>query len=224
MPLAPLTKYPTFGRLASWDEWKDATATHLPDLLWPWFISNSVGFALLWISLLDERSGTQVARRSWGALMVTAGVVNSFFLWTDPKVYIEFGVLAIPTLQRFIYSKYFLNPTYLVGPIIICQWAIGIIMLQRNPKPAILRMALFGAIIWFLGITPLGLGSAFPSSLVYASTMLVCLKQFPNRHRHNEHMVSKGVAEERSHLSGKDREHAAICFTKGLERNKYKTS
>lgn len=182
----PLNDYPTFGRVASWDEWKEATATNLPDSLGPWFISNMLGFILLWIALLvddDKRRGptattTAIARRSWGALMMIAGFVNAFVLWTEPNGYIEFGVLAIPPLQHFIYSQYFFaaNPAYLVGPIILGQWAIGIVLLQRTPTPARLKMALIGTFIWFLGIAPLGMGSAFPASLIYASTMLVCWK------------------------------------------------
>jgi cytochrome bd-type quinol oxidase subunit 2 len=92
---------------------------------------------------------------------------------TNPTRYIEFGLLAIPPMQRFIYSKFFASPALLVLPIAVIQLLIGIILLLSE-TPSTLKAGLVGAIFWFLGLTTLALGSAFPSSLIYATTMLLC--------------------------------------------------
>ena len=174
MPFVNLSEFPTFGRVATWDEWRTATSQALPDMLFPWFVSNMSGFLLLWIAIKFP----WFSRQSWGLLMMLACVVNCYeMVLTDPTGYHEFGVLAIPPLQRFIYSKYFANPAFMVLPIAAGQMAIGLALLLCGEKPSrrrLLKAGLTGAIVWFFGIAPLGLASAFPSSLVFASTMMLC--------------------------------------------------
>jgi len=114
-------------------------------------------------------------------LLILASVVNTYVTFADAKgCWHEFGVLAIPPLQHFIYSKYFENPAFMVYPIAVCQNVIGSTLLFIKEENASLsskkrlRAALVGALIFFFGIAPLGLMSGFPSSLVYASTMMLC--------------------------------------------------
>jgi hypothetical protein len=166
MPLTPLREYPTFGRVTTWEEWLLATATALPDMLFPWFISNMVGFVLLWIAIKVP----WLSRKAWGVLLILASIVNIYTVLTDPKGYIEFGVLAIPPMQHFIYSRYFANPAFFVLFIAACQSIVGFVFLLSE-TPSLLKAGLTGAIIWFFGLAPLGLGSAFPLSLVYATTI-----------------------------------------------------
>ena len=169
MPVVLLREFPTFGRVATWEEWRNATAQALADFLFPWFVSNMVGFLLLWIAVKFP----WFSRKAWGLLMIIACFVNSYMMITDPTGYIEFGVLAIPPMQRFIYSKFFASPALLVLPIALFQLLVGIILLLSE-TPSVLKAGLAGAIFWFLGITTLGLASAFPSSLIYATTMVLC--------------------------------------------------
>lgn len=164
-----LRELPIFGRVATWEEWRAVTAETLPDFIVPWFICNMLGFILLWIAIKFP----QISRKAWGLLMILACFVNSYVVLTDPKSYLEFGVLAIPTMQKFIYSKFFSYPALLVIPIAVYQLAIGIVLLLSE-SPSLIRVSLMGAMVFFFGITPLGLSSAFPSSLVYASTMMLC--------------------------------------------------
>eukprot|EP00978_Attheya_sp_CCMP212_P033335 scaffold133976_cov51-Attheya_sp.AAC.4 len=126
----PLREYPTFGRVATWDEWRAATFQSLPDFLFPWFISNMVGFCLMWIAIKFP----QVSRKTWGFLLILASLVNAYVVLTDPTGYIEYGVVAIPPLQHFIYSKFFVYPTVLVLPIAICQGIIGLILLRSQKQ------------------------------------------------------------------------------------------
>uniref|UniRef100_A0A7S2XIR5 Uncharacterized protein n=1 Tax=Attheya septentrionalis TaxID=420275 RepID=A0A7S2XIR5_9STRA len=165
----PLREYPTFGRVATWDEWRAATFQSIPDFLFPWFLSNMVGFCLLWIAIKFP----QVSRKTWGFLLILASLVNSYVVLTDPTGYIEYGVVAIPPLQHFIYSKFFASPTVLVLPIAICQGIIGLVLL-RSQNQRLVKAGLMGATIFFFGVSLLGIGSAFPSSLIYASTMMLC--------------------------------------------------
>lgn len=128
-----------------------------------------LGFVLLWIAIKFP----VFSRKAWGLLMILACLVNSYVTMTDPTSYIEFGVLAIPPMQHFIYSKYFANPVLFLFPIAVFQFVVGIILLLSK-TPSVLKLGLAGAIFWFVGIASLGLASAFPSSLIFASTMMLC--------------------------------------------------
>jgi hypothetical protein len=162
-----------------------------------------------------------MARRTWGVLLVIAGFVNSLVIWTKPTFYHDFGVLSIPPLQQFIYSKYFDNPAYLVVPIILCQWAMGCVLIQKNPTLPLFKMALRAAVIWFLGIAPMGLGSAFPSSLLYATTVMVSWQ--------HEARVDTTKNQKDDHQEPEprrqSRDHAHAAFSKGQKNSeKYKTT
>ena len=115
-----------------------------------------------------------VSRKSWGFLMVVASVVNTYMMRVDPTCYIEFGVLAVPPMQRFIYSQYYARPELIVLPIAFCQFLIGIELFFDEKSHRLRKIAIASLITFFVGLVFLGLGSAFPSSLLYAFTMANC--------------------------------------------------
>ena len=90
MPFVPLREYPTFGRVATWDEWRAATIQSLPDFLFPWFISNMLGFCLLWIAIKFPKQSS----KTWGFLLILASLANSYVVLTDPTGYLEYGVVS----------------------------------------------------------------------------------------------------------------------------------
>lgn len=204
MAITPLHDYPTFGRVATWDEWLAATAQSVPDFLFPnWIISNMLGFVLLWMAIAETKHQQRLqmqhhtnddeatptaplvikwisARQVWGFLMMLAAIFNTYIMMKDPYCYLEFGVLAIPPLQRFIYSPWFASPPYLVYPIAAGQMWIGYVLWSFPRHPTTdrdvwyVKAALIGILIWFFGIAPLGMASGFPAGLIYASTMMLC--------------------------------------------------
>jgi hypothetical protein len=170
----PLRDYLTFGRVATWEEWRDATAQGLGDYILPWFISNMVGFVLLWIAIKAPRVSCKV----WGFLMILASFANTRIAVTDQTNYHEYGALSIPPYQHVIYSKFFVYPALLVLPIAVAQNIIGFV-LMLSETPWRLKAAITALILFFFGIAPLGIGSAFPASLIYASTMMLCWPSSP---------------------------------------------
>jgi hypothetical protein len=134
------------------------------------FISNMLGFVLLWVSIKAPR----FSRKVWGFLMILASLANTHVAVMDQKNYHEYGVLSIPPYQHIIYSKFFEHPALLVVPIAICQNIIGFILMLSETPSWRLKAAITGLIVFFFGIAPLGVGSAFPASLVYATTMMLC--------------------------------------------------
>ena len=166
-----LHEFESFKRVTSWEEWFNVTKTSFQEYFFPnWVVSNLVGLLLLAISFYIPN----FSRKTWGLLMVLASIVNTYMMVTDPTCYIEFGVLAVPPMQRFIYSRYYTRPELIVLPIAFCQFLIGVELFFDEKSPRLRKIALGSAITFFIGLIFLGVGSAFPSSLLYALTMAKC--------------------------------------------------
>ena len=168
--MIPLREYESFFRVTTWSEWFDVTRHAQGEYLVPWIVSNLIGVLLLAVTYRKP----QHARRAWGFLLAgPCCIANAYVALTDSVGYQEYGVLAIPPMQRFIYSRLFSRPEFIVVPIAICQFVIGIELLFGDSVRR-RKVALTGIIVFFLGLTTLGVGSAFPSSLLYALTMRRC--------------------------------------------------
>ncbi len=165
-----LRELDSFKRVTSWEEWYHVTMKAFPEYLPNWTVSNLVGLLLLVISFYRPN----VSRKSWGILMVLASIVNTYMMRVDPTCYLEFGVLAIPPMQRFIYSQYYARPELIVLPIAACQFLIGIELFFDEKSHRLRKIAISSLITFFFGLVFLGLGSGFPSSLLYAFTMANC--------------------------------------------------
>ena len=166
----PLRDFDSFFQVSTWSGWLDNTLVAFSEYTFPWLISNLIGV----VSLLVAVRSPNLSRKTWGFLLIVAAVVNAYTVLTDPTAYHEFGVVAIPPIQKFIYSRCFARPEYLVFPIAVCQGLVGIELLFDNSSRFRRVLALRAAIVFFIGIATLGVGSAFPSSLLYAMTMKLC--------------------------------------------------
>ena len=70
----------------------------------------------------------------------------------DPTCYIEFGVLAVPPMQRFIYSQYYARPELIVLPIAFCQFLIGIELFFDEKSHRLRKIAIASLITFFIGL------------------------------------------------------------------------
>ncbi len=165
-----LREFESFKRVTTWGEWLDVTKAAFPEYLPNWAVCNLVGLLLLAISFYIP----SFSRKTWGLLMILASVVNTYMMLTDPTCYIELGVLAVPPMQSFIYSRYFARPELIVLPIAFCQLLIGAELLFDEKSSRLRKIALGSVITFFIGLVFLGVGSGFPSSLLYALTMVKC--------------------------------------------------
>mmetsp|Transcript_26239 Transcript_26239/g.56863 ORF Transcript_26239/g.56863 Transcript_26239/m.56863 type:complete len:191 (-) Transcript_26239:132-704(-) len=170
MPFTPWHEDPAFGTVATWEEWRAATARTLPEFFQQWFYSQLLGFVLLWTAIAGFPG---LVRRAWGLLMILAALVNTYASIMDPTCYIDYGVVAVPPMQHFIYSRLFASPALLVLPIAIGQLVIGLVLFLSE-EPSLLKKGLTGAMVWFFGVSTLGFGSGFPATWIFASTMMLC--------------------------------------------------
>lgn len=135
----------------------------------PFTVSNVLAVAT---AILAMRWPTS-ARVMLGAIFIGASVVNSYFAFTDPQIYIGFGELTGSRLyQSIILGPFSAHAQRYILLIAVCQLFIGVFTCYTGKM---MKAAMIGAITFLIAIAPLGLGSAFPSTLIMASAYAILL-------------------------------------------------
>lgn len=121
----------------------------------------------------------RVARIIAGAGFIAAGAFNIWTALDSPLSYVTgFGPHALPIYRTFIYGVFARHTSAFVIAIALGQLAVGFTIFAQ------LRFRTFGylgAIAFLLAITPLGIGSAAPSTLIFAIAIAVLLR-FDGKH------------------------------------------
>jgi hypothetical protein len=133
----------------------------------PFIASNVVALLLLITAIAWPRT----ARVAFVVIFLAAGVFNAYTAFTTPESYLMYGEMALlPFYQAFIYGFFAQNTTALVLLIAAGQIAVGALLANRG---FFLRLGVLGAIVFLAAIAPLGVGSAFPFSLIAIVALLV---------------------------------------------------
>ena len=131
-----------------------------PTMTLPYAVSQFVGASILILSIWHQNTAKWVI----AVLFFAAGVFNFFASITNPSAYLEYSKTAlIPFYQDFISGWFSDNVPLIVGTIALGQIACGAFLAVGK------RWAVFGAAgvaIFLLLIAPLGVGSAFPFSIL----------------------------------------------------------
>lgn len=141
------------------------------DFLIPWIVSNIVVILIL-IAAIKR---TKLARLLSVILFGWASWINYTTSQKTPDVYLEYAALTPFDLYRdFIQGWFRENLTSMVTLISMGQ---GLMALGFLLKGTWVRIACFGAIVFFLAITPLGIGSGFPFTLIGIAAVYFILKK-----------------------------------------------
>lgn len=133
----------------------------------PYVVSHV--FAVLIVVLAWRRPG--VARIIAGFGFLLAGVFNLRTALVTPHAYVDgFGPHALWFYQTFIYGSFARHTMLFVAAIACGQLAIGILAFTPDPWR---RLGYLGAILFLLAITPLGLCSTAPSTLIFAAGFVI---------------------------------------------------
>jgi len=138
------------------------------DFLVPYIISNLFALALIFICYKWPKAG----KTAWGALFMIAGAFNIYTALSNPQIYVEaFGPSAVLSFYRnFIdglFSRYTAVFVMLIG---LGQMLSGFLLLMPTRW---FRFGVTGGIIFLIAIAPLGTGSAFPSTLLMALSLVL---------------------------------------------------
>ena len=151
----------------------------------PYLISNAVAVLLL----LTAFKRPEVTRWACVVIFLAAAVVNTRLAIIRPLDYVDYGGFTPFALYReFIYGWFSRHVRMLVLPIAAGQLAIAVLLTRSWPWR---ELGIAGAVLFLLGIAPLGVGSAFPFSFLLIGALLVMERRLnlelspeaPDRHR-----------------------------------------
>jgi hypothetical protein len=137
-----------------------------PTYLLLYIISNVAAILLLWIA----RKQPRIARLLFFLIFAWASWTNWTTALRNPQFYIEYADLSfLNVYKQFIHGWFSRHVTETIGFIATCQALIAVSMLLKG---WMLKMGAIGAIIFLLAIAPLGVGSAFPFSIIASVALL----------------------------------------------------
>jgi hypothetical protein len=137
------------------------------EFLGPYLGTNIVSAALVFSAIKWPR----LTRVLFVVIFVAAGLFNTYTALTQPDVYLDYGDMAVLDVYRQFINGFFSEHTQaIVLAIALGQLSVGA-LLTGGGHP--LRMGVAGGVIFFIAITPLGVGSAFPATLLMAVALIV---------------------------------------------------
>lgn len=137
----------------------------------PWIISNSAALLILLAGIRKPR----LARLLFVLLFSWACWINYTTAHSTPESYLEYSSFTPFSFYKdFINGWFKENITLMVTSISIGQALIALGMLLKG---WLVRIACMGTIIFFLAISPLGIGSGFPAPLISILTIYFILKK-----------------------------------------------
>lgn len=153
------------------------------DYLGPYIATNLVSIGLILLAI--KRPG--IARSIFVVVFLAAGAFNIYTALTEPEAYLSYGDLVAFTFYRDFINGFFSRHTReIIVAIALGQLSIGF-MLTRTER--IRDAGVLGGIVFLVAIAPLGIGSAFPSTLLMAGALVVMWRRLE---------IQKG--ERRAHL------------------------
>ena len=137
-----------------------------------YIISNAVAILLL----LAAWRVPKTARVLFFLLFVWASYTNYNYAIHHPNVYLDYADLSfIRVYKQFILGWFSQHIVVMVGFIATCQGLIAISMLLKG---WIFKTGCIGAMIFLLAIAPLGVGAAFPCTVIMAAALFILLKKY----------------------------------------------
>ena len=128
--------------------------------------SNLVALIMVALSWRWKAAG----RLSFVLLFLVGGIYNFGTAFARPGEYVSFIRLAYGS---FALQFFLQHPTAIVAAIGIGQLVIAVLVSLRNWP---VTLGLLGAILFLLGIAPLGTAAGFPASLIMAIAALLLLR------------------------------------------------
>ena len=104
-------------------------------------------------------------------IFLAAGIFTAYPAITEPEAYLMYGGMAVLEVYRnFITGFFSSHAQVIVLAIALGQLSVAALLCGDNRY---LKMGVAGGVIFFVAISPLGVGSAFPASLVMAIAIVL---------------------------------------------------
>jgi hypothetical protein len=133
----------------------------------PILISNAIAVLLIVLCAAFPKAG----RIAWIVIFLAAGIFNIYSAITAPQAYLMYEKTALlPVYKDFISGPFSRNITLYVTLIGAGQIVTALLLIMRKP---LFFLGILGGIVFLLAIVPLGIGSAFPCTLLMIISLLV---------------------------------------------------
>lgn len=143
----------------------------LKENLVPWAVSNVLAILVLVTAI----KWTKLARFLLFLLFAWASWLNYTTVHKTPDDYLIYATFTpFKTYSNFITHWFKSNLVAVVTKIAIAQ---GLIAIGLVLKGWVVQLACMGAILFFTAIAPLGVGSAFPATLIAAVATYLIIKK-----------------------------------------------
>lgn len=139
-------------------------------------IAYTISNILAVLSIAGAIQKPRLTRIGLAAIFLWASYMNSNIAIHEPARYLEYSRFAIaPFYKDFINGYFSTHIREIVIPIAIAQFLVFAGLLQGKIWT---KLACIGGIIFGLSITPLGIGSAFPATLLMAIAFFILLIKY----------------------------------------------
>lgn len=139
---------------------------NLPEHWIPYIVTNIAAILLIIVCCKWPKIG----KVAWGIIFILAGIFNIFMVNKDPQVYLSYRDNAVEFYKFFIDGVFNSFTTFIVSLIGAAQILVGIFLFL---KKKLFLFGILGGIVFLVAIAPLGIGSAFPSTLLMAVSLVL---------------------------------------------------
>jgi hypothetical protein len=137
----------------------------------PIILANLVAVVLT----LSSYNFPRFMRFIWGLVFIIAGIFNLITVYNEPRIYVDaYGPSAIQAYQQIIYGPFSEQPAIYVTLIAVGQIIVGSLIWSRKFW---YYLGLIGGVIFMLAIAPLGVGSAFPATVIMALGLILMMRK-----------------------------------------------
>jgi hypothetical protein len=141
------------------------------EFMLPVILANLVALVIM----LSSYNFPRFMRFIWGIIFIAAGVVNLITIINEPGIYVDaFGPGAIDFYKEIIYGPFSKQPGVYVALIAAGQIFVGSLIWSGGLW---YYLGLTGGVIFMLAIAPLGVGSAFPSTVFLAFGLIFMMRK-----------------------------------------------
>ena len=138
----------------------------MPDYWFPYAVTHVLTFLMIIICYKWPKAG----KVAWGIIFMLAGIFNIFTVIRDPQAYLSYRDHAVDFYRFFIDGVFSSFTVFIVSLIGAGQILVGIFLLRKGKFFA---LGILGGIVFLIAIAPLGIGSAFPSTLLMAFSLVL---------------------------------------------------
>jgi len=144
---------------------------NLQEYWFPYAITHAITISLIFICYKWPKIGKAV----WGIIFILAGIFNMYHGLSSPEVYLIYGTHAVELYKQFINGLFSSYTTPIVSGIALGQILVGIFLFM---KKKLFLLGILGGIIFLVAISPLGIGSAFPATLLMSISLILLYTRY----------------------------------------------